>query len=475
MLRPFILLLAFLGCSAQLWSQAGNLKSCLSKTKLFVELYNNKQYAQLYQQLDSALQSRYSKNQFIVFLEDSLLAPGGKILGYEHKNQTKDHQVFILEFERMKKEFHLSLNAGEEISVFDFYPFTEFPPQKKNQIQFSNPLKTKLDSLVHTLGLDYLGLPQTCALSIGIINDGNTMFYNYGETARGTAQLPDQQSVYEAGSITKTFTGLLLAQAIIENKIKATDDIRKYLPGRFPNLAYGNTPITPVHLVNHSSGLPRIPGNLFAQANFDSLNPYKNYTEKMLYSDLLLQVIDQVPGTISAYSNYGMAVLGKILERVYNKSYSELVKENILDKLSMKHSAIEMNENLQTYFLKGYAANGTEAKHWDLGVFAPAGALHSSSQDLITYLSYQIAETDSAAVLTQRVSIDKNEKLGFSWQIQSDKARGDLFWHNGATYGFSSFCGFIPKAKAGIVILSNASASTDYIAIQILRLLSKGQ
>ncbi len=468
----FIVCFAFFG---ELWPQAGNLKACLSKTKLVVDLYNNKQYPQIYQQLDSALQSHYSKEQFTLFLKDSLFIPGGKILKYDHKSQTQNTQIFIIEFEKFNMEFHLALNPNEEISELKFLPLREPPSQIKAKAASDNPLLTGLDSLVNNLCLEYMALPQTCGLSIGLTIGAERRYYHYGETQRGLAQLPNQQSVFEAGSITKTFTGLLLAQAIIEKKIDPAADIRTYLPGRYPNLAYGNTPITAIHLANHSSGLPRIPNNLFAQQSFDSLNPYKNYTEKMLYQDLRLMVIDQPPGSSSHYSNYGMAVLGKILELVYKKSYSELVQEKILNKLNMKNSCITLNTDLEKKLLPGYSATGTETKHWDLSVFQPAGALHSCTEDLLSFLDYQLVEPDSACKLSHKPSIDRNEKFGLAWQILPGKNKSELFWHNGATFGFSSFCGFIPESKISIVILSNASASTDYMAIHILRYLSKAQ
>lgn len=475
MFRLILLLFALFSFSGKLLPQAGNLKACLIKTRLFVELYNNKQHAQVYQQLDSSLQAQYSRETLLLFLKDSLFLPFGKILRYDHLNQTADYQSFLFEFEKTKKEFRIALNSSEHIHVFRFLPYEELPAQIKPHVANDNALQSGLDSLIHNLCKEYMSMPQTCAISIGVLQNGKRTYYNYGEKTRGSANLPDRFSVYEAGSITKTFTGLLLAQAISEKKIKPEDDIRDYLPGRYPNLAYGNTPITVVHLVNHSSGLPRVPSNIFAQENFDTLNPYKNYTEKMLYQDLRSQVIQQPPGSSSNYSNYGMAVLGKILERVYNKSYSELVKEKILDPLKMKHSGVDLSDELMNAFLPGYSANGVETKHWDLGVFKPAGALHTGADDMLNFLEYQLLAPDTSCRLSQQLTFDKKEKVAMAWQIRSGKSMAEVYWHNGATYGFSSFCGFIPGSNSALVILSNAASSTDHLAIQVLRYLSNVQ
>ncbi len=475
MSRLLLLFFSVVFLTGELLPQAGNLKSCLSKTKLFVELYNSKQHPQIYQLLDTSLQAKISREGFVKFLNDSLFQPLGAILRYDHLYQTEAYQSFQMAFERGKKELQITLTAGDWITRLQFLPIQETPATKKSEPANDNQMQTSLDTLVHSLCKAYMQLPPTCALSIGIIKNGQRTFYNYGEIARTAQQLPQPTNLYEAGSITKTFTGLLLAQAILEKKIQADEDIRHYLPGRYPNLAYGNTPITVIHLVNHSSGLPRIPSNLFAQEPFDTLNPYKNYTEQLLYQDLRLQVIDKPPGSSSSYSNYGMAVLGKILERVYKKTYSELVREKILVPLNMNNSCIDLNSEQEKKLLPGYSASGNSTKHWDLAVFQAAGALHTSTEDMLNFLAYQLLENDSACKLSHRPTFEKNEKIAMAWQIRSGRSTGEVYWHNGATFGFTSFCAFIPGTKSALIILSNAAASTDHLAIQVLRFLSNSQ
>lgn len=467
----FSILLHFLSIVG--FAQQGNLKSSLQRTRLFVELYNKGQYLQFYRLLDSSEQSRRAFSVFTTWMIDSLKKPLGQITAIDHLESTVNRQIFALKFERGAKRLSIQLDAFDAISAFEILPEISAPTKTvKGPLLHNNPLKSSLDSSVHKAALSYLELPQTCALSIGLLIDTKKIIYHYGEKSRGSAQLPENSSLFEAGSVTKTFTGLLLAQAITENKIKPGDDIREYLPGRYPDLAYGNTPITVMHLVNHSSGLPRLPANILAQENFDSLNPYKNYTEKMLFQDLRSLVIDLPPGTTCNYSNYGMAVLGKILEKVYKKSYSTLVKEKILDPLRMNNSCIDMSPLQEKKLLQGYNANGSDTKHWDLSVFQAAGALHTSAEDMLNFLEFQLLENDTACKLSHKITFDKNEKMAMAWHILSQKNKANLYWHNGLTYGFSSFCGFYPDTKLGIVILSNASASTDHTAIQILKTVS---
>jgi hypothetical protein len=108
-------------------------------------------------------------------------------------------------------------------------------------------------------------------------------------------------------------------------------------------------------------------------------------------------------------------------------------------------------------------------------VFQPAGALHTGTEDMLNFLEYQLLEPDTSCQLSHQPTFDKKEKVAMAWQIRNGKSMGDVYWHNGATYGFSSFCGFIPDANSALVILSNAASSTDHLAIQLLRYLSNVQ
>lgn len=424
--------------------------------------------------MDSSLQSKMSLTRFRGFLHDSLKQNYGQIRGLDHLEQTPTRQIFLLRLERGQAKLGIALDPYDFISSFEISTLRmDEQTLKKPSALHNNPLLTRLDSAVHQAALPYLELPQTCGLSIGLLVNGQQICYHYGEQGRGTGTLPTDSSVYEAGSITKTFTGLLLAHAILDKELDSLDDIRRYLPGRLPNLAYGNTPITALHLVNHSSGLPRLPSNLFQQVGFDTLNPYKNYTNDMLMQDLKSQVIERPPGQEITYSNYGMAVLGKCLERAYKKDYSELVMEKIISPLGMKHSGLRQAGAKEV--LQGYAAGGKATPHWELGLFAPAGALLTSVQDMLTFLQYQMDEKNEACRLSHKVTLNKSETYAMAWQIENKRLGGNLYWHNGATFGFTSFCAFSPRNKIAIILLSNAAASVDHIAIRILKTLANNQ
>ncbi|MGV2481246.1 UNVERIFIED_CONTAM: serine hydrolase, partial [Salmonella enterica subsp. enterica serovar Weltevreden] len=87
-----------------------------------------------------------------------------------------------------------------------------------------------------------------------------------------------------------------------EQKVKADDDIRKYLPEACKNLAYKTTPVTLTQLANHTSGIPSLPKNFDKQKDFDGKNPYKNYTKQLLVEELSRLKLKVMPGTVNEYS-----------------------------------------------------------------------------------------------------------------------------------------------------------------------------
>jgi CubicO group peptidase (beta-lactamase class C family) len=104
-----------------------------------------------------------------------------------------------------------------------------------------NPLKDHLDSAVHKGAMVYMQNAGTVGLSIGVYKNGRNYIYNYGESVKGSGRLPTPDQMFNLGSVAKTFVGTMLAEAVLENKTRLTDDIRLYLPGKYPNLEYQAT------------------------------------------------------------------------------------------------------------------------------------------------------------------------------------------------------------------------------------------
>ena len=176
------------------------------------------------------------------------------------------------------------------------------------------------------------------SVSIGVYKDGKTYINHFGELEKGTGNIPNNETIYEIASVTKTMTGYLVAKAVLEEKLKLEDDIRDYLKGDYPNLVFENQAITIQHLLTHTGGLPAfLPlemNGVFEK--FDEQVPFKvdsiesNYSKDQFLKDLHTVVISTKLGTQYSYSNVGAEIVGYILENIYQKSIDELLQESFL-------------------------------------------------------------------------------------------------------------------------------------------------
>jgi CubicO group peptidase (beta-lactamase class C family) len=436
----------------------------------FKTLYNEKKFGELYQALSPDFQSTMKQSDFTAFLEQSIYLPMDQLQQLSYLSNEKGLFSYVAYFKQGPLRMDLAVNAREQIDGLEFSPY-----RSGINIYYSTDNKKQgpLDLFVDSVVASYMQNPQNCGLSIGISVKGQKHFYNYGEIMRGTRRLPQSTTIYEIGSITKTFCGLLLAQAILEKKIKADDDIRNYLAGSYPDLASGKKPILVKHLANHTSGLPGIPEDLMAAPGYDSLNPYQHYSRDQIFKALKTMRPEHEPGTVCAYSNLGMALLGLILEDLYHQPFELLVKEKITLPNQMLSTGVRLNDEQLNRFALGYNQAGDATPHWELGGFAAAGALRSTAEDLLNYLDYNLAEADEMTKLAHRVTYSGRETLGMAWFIKKTKQGNTLLWHNGGTFGFSSFGGFIREKKCSLILLSNSGWNADAIAIAILNYLQR--
>ncbi|SKB96017.1 CubicO group peptidase, beta-lactamase class C family [Sphingobacterium nematocida] len=299
-------------------------------------------------------------------------------------------------------------------------------------------------------------------LSIALVQHGKPYFYNYGETKAGNGQLPDNKTIYEIGSMTKSFTGIILARAILDKKINLEDDIRKYLKGSYPNLSYKGTPIRIKDLANHTSRITRIFPNMWERPTYDSLNPLSNYSRQLLYEGLHQMKMDTLPGKVYAYSNMAVALLGTILEDAYGQDYFSLVSKNILKPYRMRDTRIDIASLPDSCIAWAHNPQRQPIPFWDLGEVPAMGALRSTTADLVNYINANNAETNPAIKLShQRTFGTAQEGMGLNWFIHSTSNGYHVLEHGGGTGGSCSSMDCFPQLNAGLVILTNSLANRN--------------
>lgn len=334
------------------------------------------------------------------------------------------------------------------------------------QISFSPEFKSAIDSIAQP----FIAQENTRGLSIAIHHDGKTTYFHYGEAEKDAGLPPDNSSLYEIGSVTKTFTGLLLANLADERKVSLDDPISKYLPDGLGEWNDGSS-ITLSDLVTHHSGLPRIPGNMLPKMMVNMDNPYSEYHVEDLYS--FLQDYNPIPreDRNHEYSNLGMGLLGHILELVEGKTYEECLKTYIFTPLEMNASSISIEGK---ELIQGYNTQGKPTPHWDIPTLGGAGAIISNIEDMASYLEANLSDEKLLNLTHQPISqFDKNREIGYAWLIQNDtETNSKMIWHNGGTGGFTSFMGFYENSDMGVVVLSNAAQSVDLVGVKILQYLA---
>ena len=290
--------------------------------------------------------------------------------------------------------------------------------------------------------------------SIGVLKHGVKRVLAYG-TAK-----PD--SIYEIGSISKTFTGLLLARMVVEEKATLDEPVRELLPPDTVSKPEGKE-ITLLDLITHHSGLPRMPGN-FHPANF--LNPYADYRAEDLYAYMAKRGVAKPSRTGFLYSNLGVGLLGQALSNRAATTYPNLVKQEITGPLGMNDTAASWAPEQADRLLQSYNARHQTLPPWDLHALAGAGAIRSTSDDMLTYLQAQLhpealASRDSrlhalATALAQSHELwadaDDHTRIAFAWIF--DPATG-TYWHNGGIAGYTSYAFFNPKGDyAGVSVFN---------------------
>ena len=305
----------------------------------------------------------------------------------------------------------------------------------------------------------------------GILDENGQRIVAAGRKSLSNAAVPDGDTVFEIGSITKAFTGILLADMVLRGEVQLDDPVAKYLPESVNVPAFEGRTITLRDLTTQTSALPRIPSNLKPA---DGENPYADYTVQQMYDFVSGYKLTRAPGSKYDYSNLGVGLLGHVLAKKAGKSYEELVIETILKPLGMSRSSITLSAAHKANFAAGHTPGLAETKNWDLPTFAGAGALRSTANDMLRFLAANlgIGETPLRKAIEMSHAIQKptgNAELSVAmgWHVYT-RHNTPLIWHNGGTGGYRTFAGFVPSKKTAVVMLCNTSFSVDDIGLHAL-------
>lgn len=301
--------------------------------------------------------------------------------------------------------------------------------------------------------------PTESQVSIAILEGSHTHFLGMIHKEDGIKEIDNKHAVFEIGSLSKVFTSTLLANAVINKKLKLNHYINKQIPVKF----HKKTKLSYLSLANHTSGLARLSDNIFLSEGFDLLNPYKHYGKEELY-DYLKNDVGMSKSSVGKYdySNLSAGLLTHSLERLHKKTYEELLQEKIFQPYGMKNSTTNRTL-IQKQLIAGQNAQGSIMPNWDFQVLAGAGAILSNVEDLSHFARAQWDPKNQAIQLTQKETHRVNDRMaiGLGWHIITTEEGDNFLFHNGATGGYTTSCIVHLETQSSVIILSNIAPTLE--------------
>ncbi|WP_121965707.1 serine hydrolase [Myroides sp. N17-2] len=294
------------------------------------------------------------------------------------------------------------------------------------------------------------------SVSIAVLKDGESIVRHFGELSIGKGDKPNDSTLYELASVTKTFTGYVAAKSVLDKKIDLNDDIRKYLNEPYPNLEYKGEPIKIKDLLTHTSGFP----------NF----PLKSDNKEAFFEGLKLIKIETKPGEVYSYSNTAPELTAYILEKVYQKSFEELVSDFVLKPNEMNQTKFTLNDSDKANLVKGYNDKNELMPNFSRTLWGGISGLHSTTTDLIKYMKLQLDESNLVVNESHKRLYKEGNDFweGYHWYILENDNQL-IYRHHGGIYGMQNWFVIYPKQNMGISILTNTSFDgTGYILEEVV-------
>jgi D-alanyl-D-alanine-carboxypeptidase/D-alanyl-D-alanine-endopeptidase len=318
------------------------------------------------------------------------------------------------------------------------------------------------DTAIREIARRGTGVSGNVGIVIGVLEaDGMRRVITAGDVSH------DRHTLFEIGSITKVFTGILLAEMSERGEVRLEQPVVELLPDGVSIPSRNGRQIRLVDLATHSSGLPRMPGN-FQPAN--SANPYADYTVTQLYDFLRGHQLRRDIGAEWEYSNVAVGLLGHALARRAGTTYEALLTERVLQPLGMSSTKIALSSTDRARLAPGHNSRGQQVSNWDLPTLAGAGALRSTAEDMLTFLAANLAPPASVPDTLSRAirrshdphfTISGSRRWGLLWGVTTTLHGRTVIAHNGGTAGYRTFIGFEPERRIGVVVLSNQNDQTS--------------
>ncbi|PKH50953.1 hypothetical protein CXF68_09770 [Tenacibaculum sp. Bg11-29] len=307
---------------------------------------------------------------------------------------------------------------------------------------------------------NFIKSPYT-AISGAVYVNRKTYQFHFGKLTDG--KQATNKTIYEIASITKTYTGLILSQAVYDKRLCLDTDIRTYLDDIYSNLELNdNKPITLRHLITHTSGIPMNINCRNENTTIeDQLSCFDEFTKDKFFEVLKLTTLIDSSGKNYHYSNAGVQLIGYILENVYQMSFQELLKKYVFARSGEQDTKYKINSGMIDNIAIGKDSSGKLMPLED-GFYQYAGGLKSSTNSMLDFIKMYLTNNDPVIKESMNL-LAGNTQYGraYAWNTFDYDKTKKMLYHNGGTFGQSSWIALYPKQNIGIFLVTNVSTDNS--------------
>jgi serine-type D-Ala-D-Ala carboxypeptidase/endopeptidase len=345
-----------------------------------------------------------------------------------------------------------------------------------------------LPTQVKNFILNQIVSKSKAAIVVGFVDPNGTQTFSFGNMSKAHNIPVNENTLFDIGSITKTFTTLLLADMVKQGMVSLTDPIEKYLPSSVKVPQFNEQKITLEDLATHTSGLPFLPSNIWLNNKVGGVFN-SNYTVNQMYRALSNFTLTSAPGSKFQYSDFGLGLLGYILSLKAGVPYEQLVKDRILNVLGMNDTKITLSQDdIKNRFPVGHR-DGKEINTPIIPAeIEGTGGLRSSASDLLKYVSANLGflhtKLDASIQLQHLIRhpgiiprednpMNYSAYTALGWLVLTNFGT-EIITHTGAINGWNANVGLIPTKQIGVVALCSCDskdANTGNLGFVLLHLL----
>jgi serine-type D-Ala-D-Ala carboxypeptidase/endopeptidase len=351
------------------------------------------------------------------------------------------------------------------VILVGFYTYIKY---RNNHIKDTFNLEQKIEKIIEK----ELIKNKRHGIVIGVVKNNSIFIKGFGVKDTIKNEKPDRTTLFELASIGKLFTTSMVQIAVNRKEMVWNQTIAACLESKvkIPN----NYQATLLNLATHTSGLPSLPKNMLDKMN-DEQNLYKELVTQDIYDYLKISGENTSIGEYE-YSNFGMGLLGHIIELKYNGKYEDIIKKEICNKLEMRNTTMNLNSEQAKNVAQGYDENGKPNPIWQDNVLTGAGSFLSNADDMTKFISANLSANynEISPPLIQCHKPQLTGETGLGWHM-SNTWFDDLFglkgiiWHNGGAGGYSSYIAIDYASKSGIIILSNDAKDITTLGVNLMQ------